>query len=88
MPTHPTTLGLPHELLLLSLDEQGLDRAHRGYGVEAGLAGALLLELLERGLVTEDGRHLVAVPAAGPPPDGLVGEAFALIRDSPRARNA
>jgi hypothetical protein len=85
-----TALGLPHELLILSLDEAGIERANWGGGVQAGMAGALLLELLETGHLAEDGRHLVAAPPSPerPEPTGLLGEALAVVRNFPKPRDA
>jgi hypothetical protein len=81
-------LGLAHELLLLSLDERGIERANWGSGVEAGLAGAVLLELLERGDLVDDGGCLVAAPdrADAAPAGGLLGDALAVVRESPKRR--
>jgi hypothetical protein len=82
------TLGLPHELLLLSLDERGIERANWGSGVEAGLAGGILLELLDRGDLVDDGHHLVPGPGATAPPPGVLGDALAAIRESAKRRDA
>jgi hypothetical protein len=80
-------LLLCEQTLLIALDdERGRDTSQ--WGSDAGLAGALLLDLADRGLidVDADGR-LVALdgPATGAP---LLDEAHAAIRDDDRRRNA
>ena len=81
-------LTLSEELLLVALDdEKGADTANWGSGVEAGLAGALLLELATAQCIThEDGK---LVPASGAPPsDPLATEALAVIRADDKRRDA
>ena len=70
-----TDLTLAESLLLVALDDEGgADTANWGTGVEAGLAGALLLELLEAGcLEEEDGKLLPS--ACDAPADPVVAAA-------------
>lgn len=77
---------LAEELLLISLDdEKGTDRTN--WGVDAGLAGALLLELAAGGHLKARDGDLVA--AGGPPPaEPLPAEALAEIAASERPRGA
>jgi Golgi phosphoprotein 3 (GPP34) len=83
-----TELALTEELLLIALeDEQGADTANWGGGVEAGLAGALLLELAAAGRVESDDDGLVAVETCEPP-DPLAAEALAAIRGAEKQRKA
>jgi hypothetical protein len=81
-------LTLAEELLLVALDdEKGADTASWGSGVEAGLAGALLLELAAAGCLThEDGK---LVPAGGgAPADALAAETLEAIRADDKRRDA
>jgi hypothetical protein len=80
-------LLLAEQVLLLALDdEKGTDRSQRAG--EAGLAGALLLDLGERDLVRAgaDGR-LVAVDAAEPE-HGLLRRAHEIVGGTPGGRHA
>lgn len=77
-------LDLPRSLLLIALDdEQGSDTTWSG--LDAGLAGALLLELSLAGQLVQEGKHLVPAGAADAPP-GLLGEALAVVRREGRPR--
>jgi hypothetical protein len=74
-------LTLAEELLLVALDdEKGADTANWGSGVEAGLAGALLLELATAGCVVHERGKLVPSDCA-PPADPLAAETLAALRD-------
>jgi golgi phosphoprotein 3 len=86
--TAMTELSLAEELLLVALDdEKGADTANWGSGVEAGLAGALLLELTAAGcLAAEDGK-LVATDC-DPHRDPLAAAALDVIRGDDRPRDA
>jgi Golgi phosphoprotein 3 len=82
-----TDLSVAEQLLLVALDdEKGADTANWGSGVEAGLAGALLLELTAAGCVTvDDGK---VVPADGEAPaDPLAAEALEVIRGDEKRRS-
>jgi golgi phosphoprotein 3 len=82
-------LTLAEELLLVALDDaKGIDTANWGGGVEAGLAGALLLELAAAGCVTTDGDRLVAADGGDAPSDPLAAEALAAIRADEKPRRA
>ena len=83
-----TDLTLPESLLLVALDDEGgADTATWGTGVEAGLAGALLLELLEAGcLDEEDGKLLPA--ACDAPADPVVAAALRVVRADVKRRDA
>ncbi|HWK29873.1 MAG TPA: GPP34 family phosphoprotein [Solirubrobacter sp.] len=71
---------LSHALLLLILDEEkGTPRSMAGR--EAGLAGAILLDLLAAGALAERDGKLVAV---GSPP-GELEEAWSALADEPRS---
>jgi len=83
-----TELTLPESLLLVALDDEGgADTANWGSGVEAGLAGALLLELLEAGCLDEDDGRLVAV-ACDAPADPVAAAALEVIRAEDKRRDA
>jgi hypothetical protein len=82
----PAGLLLAEELLLIAYDdERGRDRSD--WGLDAGLAGALLIELADSGHLTQDADHLVPT-GAGPAPGGLPGEALAAVAASERPRSA
>lgn len=71
---------LSHALLLLLLDEEkGAMRS--GYAHDAGLAGAVLLDLLAAGALTEHEGKLVAV---GSPPPAL-NAAWRVLGEEPRS---
>jgi hypothetical protein len=77
---------LAEELLLLVLDdEKGSTRG--GVGYETGLAGALLLDLVEAELVRESEGGLVATGTGAPSPP-LLSDAYAEIERSDRPRDA
>jgi hypothetical protein len=80
-------LLLCEQTLLIALDdERGRDTSQ--WGSDAGLAGALLLDLADRGLIDVDGNGKVVAldgPATGAP---LLDEAHAAIRDDDKRRNA
>jgi golgi phosphoprotein 3 len=81
-------LSLAEELLLVALDdEKGADTANWGGGVEAGLAGALLLELAAAGCVKDEDGKLVAAEC-DPPPAPLAAAALEVIRRDEKRRNA
>jgi hypothetical protein len=83
-----TELTLPESLLLVALDDEGgSDTANWGTGVEAGLAGALLLELLEAGCLDEEDARLVPV-ACDAPADPLAAAALEVIRADEKRRKA
>ncbi|MGF1661776.1 MAG: GPP34 family phosphoprotein [Kineosporiaceae bacterium] len=80
-------LLLAEQVLLLALDdEKGTDRSQ--WAGEAGLAGALLLDLGERDLLrTDTDRRLVAVD--GDPPDHeVLRRAYEVVAGSSRRRGA
>jgi hypothetical protein len=82
-----TKLNLAEELLLLALnDEKGTVLMSGSMGLPYGLAGALLVELIEAGLVRIEGRELIAT-ARGSAPDGLLDEVLGTIRFSKRTRS-
>jgi hypothetical protein len=71
-------LGLAEELLLIALDDKrGDDRS--SWGIESGLAGAVLLDLAERGCIGEDAGKLVAVECEALD-DPLLAKALEVIR--------
>lgn len=81
------SLLLAEQVLLLALDdEKGSDTSH--WAGEAGLAGALLLDLGERDLLRADAdKKLVALE--GPPPEhDLLRRAYEVVRASDRSRDA
>jgi hypothetical protein len=83
-----TDMSLAEELLLIALDDDsGKDTANWGSGVEAGLAGALLLELAAAGCVEPAGGKLVPA-ACDEPADPLVAAALDVMRDDDRQRSA
>ena len=81
-------LTLAEELLLVALDdEKGADTANWGSGVEAGLAGALLLELATAGCVAYEGGKVVPADCE-PPADPLAAAALDAIRADDKRRDA
>lgn len=80
-------LLLAEQTLLLALDdEKGTDTSH--WAGEAGLAGALLLDLGERDLLRADADgRLVAVDGA-PPEHEVLHQAYAVIRHAAKPRTA
>lgn len=79
-------LTLAEELFLLAFDEEkGRDRS--AWGIDHGLAGALLLELAARGCV--EARDEVLVPAdCSVPREPLLAEALNVLRESEQPREA
>jgi hypothetical protein len=83
-----TDMTLAEELLLIALDdESGADTANWGGGVEAGLAGAILLELAAAGCLEHADGKLVAT-ACEAPADPLAADALDMIRADDRQRTA
>jgi golgi phosphoprotein 3 len=83
-----TDLSLAEQLPLVALDdEKGADTANWGGGVEAGLAGALLLELAAAGCLIDEGGKLV-VAGCDPPTNPLAVAALEVIRHDEKRRNA
>jgi hypothetical protein len=81
-------LTLAEELLLVALDdEKGADTANWGSGVEAGLAGALLLDLAAAGCLTHEAGRLVPTSCEAPA-DPLAAAALDAIRSDDRRRDA
>lgn len=81
-------LSLAEALLLVALDdEKGADTANWGGGVEAGLAGALLLELAAADCIREEDGKLVPGDCH-PPADPLAAGALEAIRRDEKRRNA
>ncbi|MGE5636412.1 MAG: GOLPH3/VPS74 family protein [Nocardioidaceae bacterium] len=78
------TLTLAERLLLLALDDAGRDRTSTG--VEPGLAGALLLELVRDGRLAEVDGKLAPVDAG--PGHALLDAALDTIRESGKRRDA
>ncbi len=79
-------LNLAEELLLLALnDEKGTVLMAGSMGLSYGLAGALLFELVEAGLLRIEGKDLVA--AAGSTRDEILGEVLGIIRSAKRTRD-
>jgi hypothetical protein len=80
-------LNLAEELLLLALNEEkGTVVCAASMTLPYGLAGALLIELSQAGLVRVEGKKLVASPG-GSARDGLLDEALAAIRSSKKTRS-
>jgi hypothetical protein len=83
-----TDMSLAEELLLVALDdEKGADTANWGGGVEAGLAGALLLELAAAGCLKDEDDKLVATDC-DPPTEPLAAAALDAIRHDGKRRDA
>ena len=81
------SLLLAEQVLLLALDdEKGKDTSH--WAGEAGLAGALLLDLGERDLLRADADTLLVAIDGAPPEHGLLRQAYELIRTSTEPRTA
>jgi Golgi phosphoprotein 3 len=82
-----TKLSLAEELLLLALnDEKGTVLMVGSMGLSYGLAGALLIELVEAGLLRIEGKDLVA-PPAGSARDEILDEVLGVIRSAKRTRD-
>jgi Golgi phosphoprotein 3 len=79
-------LSLAEELLLLALNEEkGTVLMTASVGLPYGLAGALLIDLSEAGLVRLEGKEVLAAPT-GAARDELLDEALGAIRASRRTR--
>jgi Golgi phosphoprotein 3 (GPP34) len=83
-----TDMTLAEELLLVALDDaKGDDTANWGSGIEAGLAGAILLELALAGCVhPEDGK--LAAAECDVPGDPLAARAYEFVRAEEKPRDA
>ena len=80
------TLSLAEELLLLALnDEKGTVVMPASLALPYGLAGALLIELVEGGLARVDGKALIPAPS-GSARDELQDGILAVLRASKRPR--
>ena len=80
-------LNLAEELLLLALnDEKGTVLMSASTALPYGLAGALLVELVEASLARIEGKELVAAPR-GSARDDLLDEILETIRSSKRTRS-
>ena len=81
-------LSLAEELLLLALnDEKGTVLMAGSMGLPYGLAGALLVELVEAGYLHIEGKDLVAA-ARGSARDEILDEVLGVIRSAKRTRDA
>ena len=82
-----TKLNLAEELLLLALNEEkGTVLMAASLALSYGLSGALLVELIEAGLVRIEGKALIPAPR-GSARDELLDEILGGIRSSKRTRN-
>lgn len=80
-------LSLAEELLLLALnDEKGTVLMAGATGLPFGLAGALLVELIEAGLLRIEGKSLVAAPA-GSARDEILDGILSEVRSAKRTRD-
>jgi len=80
-------LSLAEELLLLALnDEKGTVLMAGSFGLPYGLAGALLIELVDAGLLRIEGKGLIVVPA-GTARDEVLDEVLGLVRGSAKTRD-
>lgn len=92
LPHHGPTVSrmsllLAEQVLLLALDdEKGSDTSH--WAGEAGLAGALLLDLGERDLLRADADQKLVALDGQPPEHELLRRAYEAVRGSDRSRNA
>ncbi len=81
------TLNLAEELLLVALnDKKGTVLMAASMGLPYGLAGALLIELVEAGLLSIEGKELVAA-ARGSSRDELLDGVLGTIRSAKRTRH-
>lgn len=79
-----TKLNLAEELLLLAMNEEkGTVLMRASTALPYGLSGALLIELVEAGLLRLDGKKLIVTPT-GSARDELLEEILAKIRSSKR----
>lgn len=82
-----TKLNLAEELLLLALnDEKGTVLMAGSMGLPYGLAGALLTELVEAGLLRIEGKAVVAA-SSGAARDEVLDEVLGLVRASAKTRD-
>lgn len=82
------TLTTAQALLLVALDdEKGADTANWGAGVEPGLAGALLLDLVAAGCLDDENGKLVPTDRE-PPPDRIAAAALRAIAGDEKRRDA
>jgi Golgi phosphoprotein 3 len=82
-----TRLNLAEELLLLALnDEKGTILMAGATGLPYGLAGALLVELIDAGLARVEGKMLVAAPA-GSARDEILDGILTEVRSAKRTRD-
>jgi len=80
-----TKLNLAEELLLLAMhEEKGTVLLRAQTALPYGLAGALVIELVEAGLLRLDGKNLVAAPG-GHARDELLEDVLVKVRSSKRA---
>jgi golgi phosphoprotein 3 len=80
-------LSLAEELLLLALnDEKGTVLMAGSMGLSYGLAGALLIDLVEAGHLRIEGKDLVAAPG-GSAGDEILDEVLGAIRNAKRTRD-
>ncbi|MGE5636440.1 MAG: GOLPH3/VPS74 family protein [Nocardioidaceae bacterium] len=77
-------LDLAQAVLLLAL---GMHGGATPQAIERTLAGAVLIELIDRGCLFDDGGRLVP-SSCGAPDDELLADALALLRSSVRPREA
>src|SRR5512137_173454 len=81
------TLSLAEELLLLALnDEKGSVLMAGATGLPYGLAGALLVELVDAGLLRLEGKTLIAAPA-GATRDEILDGILTQVRTAKRTRD-
>ena len=81
------TLTMAEELLLLGLhDEKGTVLTAASLGMTYGLAGAMIIDLAQAGLVRIEGKDLVASPR-GSARDEILDEVLEGVRSSPKVRS-
>ena len=80
-------LILAEQTLLIALDDEN-GRDTTKWGCDAGLAGALLLDLASLELLTTDNDDKVVAIDGAEPGHQLVRDAYATIRESSKRRNA
>jgi Golgi phosphoprotein 3 len=80
-------LTLAEELLLLAVDdEKGNVLSASSMGLDYGLSGAVLMELILRDKVRSEGKKLIVVDS-GPTGDDILDEALTRIQQAKRPRN-
>ena len=83
-----TTLSLPEEIVLLTLDDEtGRPIGRQGVAASIALAGAVLMELALAGRVDTD-RHRLEVLDDSPTGDAVLDAGLPLLRDAPDSRGA